>query len=115
VSRKALTPLDVRLPANKVLQDSIAHLLRRPVGHPPNHVRRYYASFSYQAGTWDTKRRVVAKVEWHPDQLYPTVGLDPLRGSSVTNLTRPAERGVAFYNHRATAEQWIKEGKLAVK
>ncbi len=54
----------IRLPANKVLQHSIAHLLRRPVGRPPNDVRRYYPSFSYQAGTWDKARRVVAKVEW---------------------------------------------------
>ena len=57
---------------------------------------------------------MVAKVEWHPGELYPRVGLDPLRGSSVTNLTRPAERVVMFYNHRGTAEQWIKEGKNAV-
>ena len=41
----------IRLPANKVLQESISHLLRRPVGRPPNHVRRHYASFSYQAGS----------------------------------------------------------------
>jgi hypothetical protein len=27
----------------------------------------------------------------------------------------PAERVVAFYNQRGTAEQWIKEGKGAVK
>jgi hypothetical protein len=54
----------IRLPKNQVLQDSIGHLLTRPVGRPPNHVRRYYASFSYQAGSWDKKRRVVAKVEW---------------------------------------------------
>ena len=33
----------------------------------------------------------------------------------VTNLSRPAERIVAFYNHRGTAEQWIKEGKHAIK
>jgi len=32
----------------------------------------------------------------------------------VANLTRPAERVVMFYNHRGTAEQWIKEGKNAV-
>ncbi len=32
----------IRLPANRVLQDSIVHLLRRPVGRPPNHVRRSY-------------------------------------------------------------------------
>ncbi len=37
----------IRLPANKVLQEIIAYLLRRPVGRPPSHVRRYYASFSY--------------------------------------------------------------------
>ena len=33
----------------------------------------------------------------------------------VTNLSRPAERVVAFYNHRGTAEQNIKEGKNAIK
>jgi hypothetical protein len=33
----------------------------------------------------------------------------------VTNLSRSAERMVAFYNGRGTAEQWIKEGKNAVK
>jgi Transposase DDE domain group 1 len=33
----------------------------------------------------------------------------------VTNLVRPAERAVAFYNQRGTAEQWIKEGKGAIK
>ena len=99
----------IRLKANSVLQESIAHLLARPVGRPPNHVRRFHASFSYQAGSWDRKRRVVAKVEWHPGELYPRVGF------IVTNLSRPAERVVAFYNKRGTAEQWIKEGKHAIK
>ena len=99
----------IRLSTNQVLQESIAHLLTRPVGRPPNHVRRYYASFSYQAGSWDRKRRVVAKVEWHPGELVPRVGF------VVTNLSRPAERVVAFYNHRGTAEQYIKEGKYAIK
>ena len=33
----------------------------------------------------------------------------------MTNLTRPAKRAVRFYNQRGTAEQWIKEGKNAVK
>ncbi|MBF0251634.1 MAG: transposase, partial [Alphaproteobacteria bacterium] len=55
------------------------------------------------------KRRVVAKVEWHPGELYPRVGF------IVTNLSRKAERVVAFYNQRGTAEQWIKEGKYAIK
>ncbi len=54
-------------------------------------------------------------MEWHPGELCPRVGLDPLRGSSVTNLSRPAERVVAFYNQRGTAEQHIKGGKHAIK
>ena len=99
----------IRIKANRVLQESIAHLLRRPVGRPPKHVQRFYASFSYQAGSWGRKRRVVAKVEWHPGDLYPRTGF------IVTNLSRKAERVVAFYNHRGTAEQWIKEGKNAIK
>jgi hypothetical protein len=51
----------IRLPKNQVLQQSIGHPLTRPLGRPPNHVRRYYASFCYQAGSGDRKRRVVAK------------------------------------------------------
>jgi hypothetical protein len=90
-------------------EESISYLLSRPVGRPPNHVRRFHTSFSYQAGSWDRKRRVIAKVEWHPGELYPRVGF------IVTNLSRPAERVVAFYNHRGTAEQHIKEGKNAIK
>ena len=47
--------------------------------------------------------------EWHPGELYPRVGF------IVTNMSRPAERVVAFYNKRGTCEQWIKEGKGAIK
>ena len=99
----------IRPPANRVLQDKIGYLLKRPVGRSPQEVCRYYASFRYQAGSWTKPRRVVAKVEWHPGELYPRVGF------IVTNLARPVERLVAFYNHRDTCEQYIKEGKGAVK
>jgi hypothetical protein len=34
--------------------------------------------------------------------------------SSSPNMSRPAERVVAFYNKRGTCEQWIKEGKGAI-
>jgi hypothetical protein len=94
----------IRLPANQVLQSRIGYLLTRPVGRPPHRVRRFHANFSYQAGTWTKPRRVIAKVEWHPGELYPRVGF------IVTNMSRPAERVVAFYNKRGTCEQWIKEG-----
>src|ERR1044072_4594551 len=56
----------IRLPANAVLQRRIAHLLKRPVGRPPHEVRRFYASFRYQAQTWSHSRRGVAKAERHP-------------------------------------------------
>jgi hypothetical protein len=41
--------------------------------------------------------------------LYPRVGF------IVTNLKSPAERVVKFYNGRGTAEQWIREGKAALR
>ena len=52
---------------------------------------------------------MVAKVEWHPGELHPRVGF------IFTNLSRPAARVVAFYNQRGRAEQYIKEGKYAIK
>jgi hypothetical protein len=61
-----------------------------------------------RAGSRNQARRVVAKVEWHPSELYPRIGF------TVTNTTRPVERVVMFYNQRGTAEQHIKEGKNAV-
>jgi hypothetical protein len=72
-------------------------------------VQRFYTRFRYRAQSWHRARRVVAKVEWHPGELYPRVGF------IVTNLRRRARKVVAFYNQRGTAEQWIKEGKHAVK
>ena len=72
-------------------------------------MRRSYASFRYRAQSRNKPRRVVAKVEWHAGELYPRVGF------IVTNLARSAERVVAVYNQRGTAEQWIKEGKGAIK
>jgi len=51
----------IRLPANRVLQDKIGYLLKRPVERPPHEVRRFFASVGYQAQSWNKPRRVVAK------------------------------------------------------
>ena len=51
----------------------------------------------------------MSKVEWHLGELYLRVGF------IVTNSSRPAGRSVAFYIKRGMAEQWIKEGKNAIK
>jgi hypothetical protein len=99
----------IRLKANAVLERGISHLLVRPVGRPPNRPQRFYHSFQYQAQSWDRPRRVVAKVEWHQGELFARVGF------IVTNLGGRATTVVGFYNQRGTAEQWIKEGKNAVR
>ena len=46
----------IRLPANRILQERIGDLLKRPVGRPPHEVRRYFASFTYQAQSWNKPR-----------------------------------------------------------
>ncbi len=61
----------IRLPGNGVLYEAVKHLLVRPVGRPPKKPVVSYHSFSYQAGSWDKPRRVVAKVEWHQGELFP--------------------------------------------
>lgn len=99
----------IRIPANDSLERDIAELLPRPVGRPSQKPLVEYKGFLYQAASWKTARRVVAKVEHHAGELFPRVGF------IVTNLTLPSRAVVRFYNKRGTAEQWIKEGKQAVK
>ena len=99
----------IRLPANEVLYQEIEPLLTRPVGRPSNKPVVWYHDFLYQAGSWGKPRRVVAKIEHHKGELFPRVGF------IVTDLRRSARQVVKFYNGRGTAEQWIKEGKNAVK
>jgi hypothetical protein len=99
----------IRIPANDILQRDIEELLKRPPGRPSKKPLVEYKGFLYQAAGWKTARRVVAKVEHHEGELFPRVGF------IVTNLTLPSRAVVRFYNKRGTAEQWIKEGKQAVK
>jgi hypothetical protein len=99
----------IRIKGNSRLHDRIDWLTKRGPGRPPHHVVRRYTSFHYRAKSWSKPRRVVAKVEFHPGELFPRVGF------IVTNRSLPNERVLAFYNGRGTAEQHIKEGKHALK
>jgi hypothetical protein len=99
----------IRLPANQILQNRIATLLKRTVGRPPHTVRRRYSTFRYQAASWSKPRRVVAKVEWHLGELFPRVGF------MITNTARRSRNVVEFYNQRGTAEQRIMEWKGPLK
>jgi hypothetical protein len=99
----------IRIPANENLERDVAELLPRLVGRPSHKPIVWYKSFLYKAASWTTARRVVAKVEHHAGELFPRIGF------IVTNLETPSRAVVRFYNKRGTAEQWIKEGKQAVK
>jgi len=62
----------------------------------------------YQAASWRRSRRVVAQLKWHPGKLFAEMSF------IVTNMSRPPQAVVEFYNKRGKAEQWIKEGKYAL-
>jgi hypothetical protein len=55
------------------------------------------------------RRRSEKELRGGEAQLFPRVGF------TVTNLETPSRAVVRFYNKRGTVEQWIKEGKQAVK
>jgi len=97
----------IRIPANRHLELAIEDILFRSPGRPSCKPLVRYKSVHYQADSWTTARRVVAKVEHHVGELFPRVGF------IVTNLQLPNRAIVRFYNKRGTAEQWIKEGKQA--
>lgn len=95
----------IRIRSNPDLEREIEYLLTRPVGRRSHKLKVLYHSFQYQAKS----RRVVAKIEWHANELFPRVGF------IVTNLNKQSKNVVKFSNGRSTAERWIKEGKNAVK
>jgi len=99
----------IRLKANPILEQQITYLLTRPVGRPSHKPLVRYHHFTYQAKSWDKPRRVVAKVTWYTGELFPRVGF------IVTNRTGSPKQVTQFYNQRGTAEQWIKEGKYAIR
>ncbi len=98
----------IRLKANNNLYSQIDHLMTRPVGRPSRKPKVFFHDFSYQAASWKSSRRVIAKVEWHEGELLPRIGF------IVTNMSSSPEAVVHFYNKRGTCEQNIKEGKHAL-
>src|SRR5262249_15750353 len=91
---------ELRLPANQVLQSTIGYLLTRPVGRPPHHVGRFHAKFQLSG------RNLDQAAEGYPLRSSGIRANCNRVGFIVTNMSRPAERVVAFYNKRGTCEQW---------
>jgi hypothetical protein len=64
---------------------------------------------SYKSGLATCSSALSAGRPMMSDELYPRVGF------IVTNMARSPENVVTFYNKRGTCEQWIKEGKGAIR
>jgi len=100
----------IRLRSNAVLARLIKPYLNRPVGRPPqNGVQTKYVDMKYQAKSWDKPRRVIAKIEWHMGELFPSCYF------IVTNSRLPAFSVVQVYNGRGDVENRIKEGKNTLR
>ena len=78
------------------------HLLTRPVGRPP------------ACSPFPRQLQLSGRIVEQEAPCRQSGELVPRVGFIVTNLSRPTKRVVAFYNHRGTAEQHIKEGKNAI-
>jgi len=95
----------IRLKENNCLAEGVSELLIKPGEENKDRYITLYKDIVYQAKSWDKARRVIAKIEHHPDELFPRVGF------IITNLKWKNKKVVKFYNKRGTCEQWIKEGK----
>ena len=79
----------IRMPANKSLELEIENILFRPPGRPSRKPLVRYKSFRYQAKSWTTPRRVVAKVEHHRGELFPPRRLHRDQHDPPESLGRP--------------------------
>jgi hypothetical protein len=95
----------IRLKENNCLAEGVSELLIKPGEENKDRYITLYKDIVYQAKSWDKARRVIAKIEHHPDELFPRVGF------IITSLKWKNKKVVKFYNKRGTCEQWIKEGK----
>ncbi|GBD99574.1 hypothetical protein BMS3Abin07_01611 [bacterium BMS3Abin07] len=70
----------IRLPMNEILKELIAEDLNRPMGRPPKSgVKVRVFDIRYQARSWSRERRVVCKIAWHYDELFPWVHHDQFK------------------------------------
>ena len=61
--------------------------LARPAGRQcRTTVKRCYANVECQAASWDTERRVIAKIAWHAGELFPPVWVQCHQPADETGL-----------------------------
>ncbi|MEW6585769.1 MAG: transposase, partial [Nitrospirota bacterium] len=97
----------IRLKRNRNL-DKLAEqpMRRRPTGRfPKSGIKIKTVGFYYRAANWKKHPRVVSKIEWHFDEVFPRVEF------ISTNSRLPTRKVVDVYNSRGDVENRIKEGK----
>jgi hypothetical protein len=113
----------IRIPANDSLERDIAELLTRPLGRPSHKPGVWYKGFLYflyQAASWKTARRVVAKVEARFGGLFSRVGFmvpnletdSRWRGSTTSGAWRNDQRRQASGDDDAAELPSVPRRKL---
>ena len=90
VSKPSGSNTQYGLPANRILQERIGHLLIAPDWAAAERSAALLCELHLSSRKLENPRRVVAKVEWHPGELYPRVGL------IVTNMSPPGRARRCF-------------------
>ena len=100
----------IRLKSNNTLKKLIEPHLERPTGNLlKSGIQEKFIDLSYQAGSWEKPRRVVCRIAWHENELFPRIGF------VVTNSRISVEKVIKLYNRRAEIENRIKEGKNTLR
>jgi hypothetical protein len=84
----------IRIPSNDIPEREVADVLTRSIGSSVTSRWSDTKRFRYQAVSWKTARRVVAKVEFHCGELFPRMGF------IVMTLETDSRAVVRFYNKR---------------
>ena len=96
-----------RKKSNSVLEGPDEQLLTRIEFKADGKTDVRHHDFEDKASRSAKSRRMVAKVTWFADQLFPA------NCFIVNNWNWSAQKGVELSNQQGTVERWIKEGNFA--
>ncbi len=100
----------INLPRNPILEVRVERLVARAraVFQKRKKPVTYYTSFWYQAGSWERRRRVLAKVEWNDKGLNRRFVVTSFRRGKACEL-------FDLYEDRGRCENYIKELKNGLR
>ena len=82
----------IRLKSNNTLKNLIEPYLERPTGSLlKSGIEEKFIDLSYQAGSWEKPRRVVCRIAWHENELFPP---DRIRCDQLPYFSRECNQGL---------------------